>query len=390
MRRLMTLLALAIAAVQLVAIASAPPASAAADRVLKDGESFPTGFTVPAGETWEFDPAADTKVTASGNVIVEGTLRMKPNSGSIEHFLQFTGIDESKFVGGGMDPVASDVGLWVVGAGVLDIVGTATTAWAHDWQSGWSSSDDILAAPNNPGNSTSFTQVDSSGAVPAPNSLGYKTELLNLSRNVRIEGTAAGKTHILIRSTSPQTIKYAAIRYVAPWFKSGEGSSNHVTGRYGLHFHHSLDGSRGSIVEGVVVRDADNHAFVPHASHGVSLIDTIAYNVTSEAYWWDESNEQNCGDDEGCNETFDLLYDSVVAAKVTPNPDQRARGSRNPTRLRREHDDHQLSRRGHERLRPERCGLPLAQQRPRCMGLRQQHGAQQSDARHLRVAEHDR
>ncbi len=310
-------LALLVAATQMTLVFNVAPAAAAADRVLNDGEHFPDGFTVPAGETWEFNAAADTKVTTSGNVIVLGTLRMKPSKAEYEHFLQFTNIDETQFQGGGMThaDAPNDIGLWVEDAGSLDIVGSTVTAWSYAWESGWTSADDIVAAPNTKGNYETFTQINSASAVPAANSLGYKTELLNLTRNVRIEGTNGGRTHILVHSSAPQTIKYASIRYVAPWF-----NGDHATGRYGLHFHHSGDGTRGSVVEGVVIRDADNHAFVPHASHGITFTNTIAYNTTSEAYWWDESTAEACGDNDGCNETFDLVYDGIVAAKTQPNP----------------------------------------------------------------------
>ena len=313
-----TTLLTALIAVFLVVV-PAPPASAAADRVLHDGEDFPNGFTVPAGQVWEFDPNADTNVTTSGNVVVLGTLRMRPSSADVEQFLQFTNVDESKFVGGGMthNDAPNDTGLWVEDTGVLDISGTPVTPWAYDWQSDWSASDDIVAAPNTPGDYTNFSQVDGPGDVPAPNALGYKTELLNLTRNVRIEGTPEGRTHVLVHSSSPQTIKYAALRYMAPWI------GKHDSGRYGLHFHHDHDGSRGSIVEGVVIRDTNNHAFVVHGSDGVTLTNTIAYNVTSEAYWWDESTAEACGDNTGCNETHDLVYDHIVAARIMPNPDRK-------------------------------------------------------------------
>ena len=33
-------------------------------------ENFPGGFTVPAGETWAFDPNVTTTVTVGGNVVV--------------------------------------------------------------------------------------------------------------------------------------------------------------------------------------------------------------------------------------------------------------------------------------------------------------------------------
>ena len=303
-----------VAAATLFLIVSGPGVSAATTRTLVDGETFPNGFTVPAGEVWQFDANADTKVTTSGNVVVLGTLRMRPAKGSVEHFLQFTGIDESKFVGGGHSNTSTpnDIGLWVEGAGVLDISGTPVTPWSYEWESDWSSADDIVAAPNKTGDFTTFAQVNSAEAVPSANALGYKPELLNLTRNVRIEGTAGGRTHILIHAPdakAPQTIKYAAIRYVAPWLGGTD-----ATGRYGLHFHHNGYATAGSKVEGVVIRDADNHAFVPHASHGVTFTDTIAYGTTDAAYWWDESTAATCGDVEGCNETFDVVYDSIVVA----------------------------------------------------------------------------
>jgi hypothetical protein len=325
-RRWAVFAALVIAGVLMV-MASGQRVSAAQTRVLVDGEDFPNGFTVPAGEIWEFNPGLDTKVTTSGNVIVLGTLRMRPADGNAEHFLQFTNIDESKFVGGGMTHVdaPNDIGLWVEDAGILDISGTPVTPWSYQWEAGWSSSDDIVAAPNTPGEYSTFDQVDSSAGVPPENALGYRTELLNLTRNVRIEGTPTGRTHLLIHApnaTAPQTIEYAAIRYVGPWIGEEDDS-----GRYGIHFHHNQYATAGTKVTGVVVRDGGNHGFVPHASHGITFTDTIAYATTGAAYWWDASGFDVCGENTGCNETFDLVYDSVVAADGQSTPIKKHTGT---------------------------------------------------------------
>lgn len=271
-------------------------------RVLSGDVHLPDGFTVPPGETWVFDPDTDTTVTVSANVIVEGTLVMRPASGDIEHALIFEDVDESRFVGGGMDPVETDVGLWVIGDGQLLIEGQEKTSWAYEFDPAWDG-DEVVAAPNTPGDYSSFEPVT---ATPEPNALGYPTELLNLTRNVRIEGTPDGYTHVFIRSNRPQTIRYAALRYVAPTF----GDSDQ-TGRYGLHLHMSGDGTRGSVIEGVVIRDAGNHAFVPHASHGITFRDTIAYDVLNEPYWWDPSE-----DDDTTNDTNDLVWERAVAAAV--------------------------------------------------------------------------
>lgn len=277
------------------------------DRTLSGDMAFPEGFVVPAGETWAFDPGTDTTVTVSGNVIVGGTLEMRPASGEVEHLLRFDGVDESAFVGGGMDPVDSDVGLWVVGDGRLLVEGEEKTAWAYEYDPAWAG-DEVVAAPNTPGDFDTFETVTS---TPPPNALGYPTELLNLTRNARIEGTPAGYTHVFIRSTQPQTIRFAELRWLAPGFGDTD-----ATGRYGIHFHMAGDSSRGSLVEGVVIRDTGNHAFVAHASHGITFRDTIAYEVANEAYWWDDPPDEEGDQNDTVNDTNDLVWDHAVAAGV--------------------------------------------------------------------------
>jgi hypothetical protein len=261
------------------------------------------GYTVPAGTTVTFDPNVDTTVRSSGNIIVRGTLIMKPANGSIDHLLQFDGINENNFVGGGMDPIASDVGLWVMGAGKIILQGESKPAWAYTWQSSWETTDEVKAAPNTPGNYGNFVEVN---GTPAKNALGYSAELLNLTRNVRVQGTTAGYSHVFIRSSVPSTIKNAAFRYMAPDF----GSSD-ITGRYGLHIHMAGNGSRGTVIDGLVVRDTKGHAFVPHMSNGITFKNTIAYNVMGEAYWWDEGTSSD-----------DISFDKAVVAimRASNNP----------------------------------------------------------------------
>lgn len=263
---------------------------------------------VEPGRTLRFDPTADTTLEVTGNVVVHGRLQMRPRPG-VEHVLRFVDVDESAFVGGGLDPVPTDVGLWVVGDGVLDVVGTRKAAWNRRGASPtWSSDDELVVAPVEPGDfePKPFTPGD---AVPAFE--GRRAEVLNLTRNVRIEGTPQGRAHVFIRSTRPQRIEYAALRYLGPRRPEGEATAS-VLGRYGLHFHHCHAGSEGSIVRGVVVRDGGAHAFVPHMSHGITMRDCIAYEVFDEAYWWDPHDR-----------TDDLLIDRCVAAGVHFDPEFR-------------------------------------------------------------------
>jgi len=265
------------------------------------------GYTVPAGTTITFNPNADTTVTSSGNIIVRGTLIMKPANGNVDHVIRFTGINEANFVGGGMDPIASDVGLWVMGGGKIILQGESKPAWSYTYQSSWAG-DEVRAAPNSPNNTTSFAAVTS---TPAKNALGYSTELLNLTRNVRVEGTTAGYTHVFIRSSVPSTIKNAAFRYMTPDF----GSSD-ITGRYGLHIHMSGNGSRGTVVDGLVIRDTKGHAFVPHMSNGITFKNTIAYNVMGEAYWWDEGTSSD-------DISFDRAVVTIMRASNNPSNSHR-------------------------------------------------------------------
>jgi len=277
---------------------------ASADQTIRSGR-YPTGFEVPAGETWTFDPHQNVTVTSGGNVVVRGTLVIRPDD-DVTHILRFTGINETNFQGGGDGtvPIASDVGLWVVGSGRVIIEGKEKRAWGYEFDPAWKG-DEVIAAPNTPGDFDGFRTVTS---TPPPNALGYRTELLNLTRNVRIEGEPDGYTHVMIRSSRPSTIRYAALRYVAP--NPARFSSNDSTGRYGIHIHLAGNGSRGTLIEGVVIRDANNHAFVPHGSHGITFRDTIAYNVRSEAYWWDDPAPGHH------NESADIVFDRAVAALI--------------------------------------------------------------------------
>ncbi len=307
-----------VAVVASVLVAGARDAAEAqVTRILHSSDpDLADGFFVPAGETWEFDPTTSTTITVTGNVVVQGRLVMRPDSASVNHNLIFAEIDESEFEGGGgTTPTAfefpDDIGLWVLGDGALDIQGTPVVPWARTLAGG-------LGGRRGPGRSRISTAsgsrsslIGNAAEVPATNGQGYNTELLNLTRNVVIRGTTSGYAHILIRSTAPQTIKYATIRYMGPQVPGFQDEGTDVTGRYPLHFHHS-SGSHGSVVEGVVVRNSGNRAFVPHGSNGVTFTNTIAYSVVGPAYWWDPPAPSS----PGLHESDDIVYNGAVAAKI--------------------------------------------------------------------------
>jgi hypothetical protein len=302
------------------------------------------GVAVKNGATLRLDPTRTVRVSSDRNVVVEGLLQMRPASPTVSHLLRFVDVDESRFVGGGMQPLASDVGLWVMGSGRLDLAGSPKTAWTRasgsiaaddasvnlvDPPSGWQEGDELAIAPTQAptvgdaawagfdqagvtGVSGSTVSLSTPVTRPHPMVNGQWTaEVMNLTRNVRLEGTAGGRSHVFIRSSRPQVILYTAIRFMGPR-KNGDK----VAGRYGLHFHHSYDGSRGSQVIGTVVRDTDSHAFVPHRSYGVTLKDDISFNTTEDAYWWDPTVNKGKFDPEEVS--HDTVMDHDIAALVKP------------------------------------------------------------------------
>jgi hypothetical protein len=113
-----------------------------------------------------------------------------------------------------------------------------------------------------------------------------------------------GPGHIHVHSTQPQKIQYVRLQTMGVT-KPSQGMEGATSGRYALHLHFSGDGTRGSIIRGVACVDWRSRCFVPHASHGVTMIDNVAVNGWAEGFWWDPFDE-----------TDDLLVDALVVAGV--------------------------------------------------------------------------
>ena len=312
------------------------------DRVVLDVDPRVAGLAIERGGTLVFESGAARTLRTTGNVVVRGTLVMRPGSHEAVHRIVFADVDEERFVGGGHDVLSTDIGLWVVGGGRLELSGTPKQAWARtagplsagdttitlDRQpEGWTPGDEISLAPTAPPGSpghrdfTDARVVSVSGrvvtldraltqdrpAVTSSDGLPFTSEVINLTRNVRIEGTPGGRTHVFIRSRRPQVIRYASVRYSGPRRVRGRFTKS-VLGRYGIHFHHAYEGSRGSLVEAVVVRDCGNHCFVPHVSHGITFRRCIAYDAFETPFWWDEGDVTN-----------EVTWEDCISALVEPD-----------------------------------------------------------------------
>ena len=322
--------------------------------VLLDVDAEVAGVQIAEGGELVFDPTASRTLSSAGNILVAGALRARPGDASIVHRVVFPSVDESGFVGGHtMAPVDSDTGLWVTGNGVLDLVGTPKKAWtslAGDASSGestitvadasgWRPGDEIVVTPTVPTTTEGFAEMQDRRVVEAVDGatvtldgplefdhpavtvregVTHTAEVLNLTRNVTVEGTPEGRAHVIMLDIkAPQAISHVGLRHLGPQGPytgdEGERGVQGIEGRYGLHFHMSYDATRGSVVDGVVAYDGGNHSFVPHLSHGITFRDCVAHDQSESAFWWDPS----VGDEEGdAVPTNDLVYDRCVASHI--------------------------------------------------------------------------
>jgi hypothetical protein len=128
----------------------------------------------------------------------------------------------------------------------------------------------------------------------------------NLSRDVEFRNLR----RIMFHETGPSILKYIAVI---------DSGTKGVTDDYPLHWHHSGSTSRGTVVEGVVVQNGRNHAYVPHASHGITFKDVIAKNTVEEAFWWNTPRMDPCSESDPCtaNDSHDIRIDHALADGIS-------------------------------------------------------------------------
>lgn len=205
--------------------------------------------------------------------------------------------------------------------GVLDLQGVEKTGWTG-WGGrrftdepavpvvGWEIGDRLVVAPTSgytptviiwQGTWTATARPANSQPVLLSNGRTIEPEVGNLTRSLVIRNLVRMMMH---ESDVPNvhTLKHFAMVNC--------GKLN--TGFYPVHFHQLGDTCRGSLVEGVVVESSKFRAFVPHASHGVTIRDCVAYNITHDAYWWDQPPTGTST----VNDTHDTLWEHCLSIGV--------------------------------------------------------------------------
>jgi hypothetical protein len=289
-----------------------------------------------------FDPAGCTLNFKNGSsLVLRGTAKAYARFTDPTKTLtiNFQDISEAGFAGEGNEFLQSDPGLWVLDAAQLDIEGAPRQRLLQNSAlaspTGWVTGDELRTAPNTNNDVTTFNTIAHDAAVPSITAQWgtQYTEVINLTSNVTIQGTATGRSHVFIKSSMPQHLWYVKLRYMGP-----RKSDTVVKGRYALHNHHCIDGSRvvtdgGTSGEaqflyptpetaqyrGLVSQDSANWSFVAHESHGIYFYDCITYQVTDDSFAWDFAPP-----DTGVAEdpTHDFTADSCGAFKITPRGPQ--------------------------------------------------------------------
>jgi hypothetical protein len=321
--------------------------------VVLDTDARVAGVVVEPGAVLTFLGERAITLKSSGNVIVRGRLSMHPKEWSLVHRMIFVDVDEDAFAGEGMKVLDSDVGLWVMGNGMLDLAGSRKLAWTRtvsgvpadatsielrEYPRGWHVGDRIVLTPTGSPASRNFNRAydqatikSISGrtvtltkptrfahpAVEVKRGTSLTPEVLNLTRNVRIEGTRKGRAHVFIHSGRRQRIERVSLRYMGPR-QHHQGRSVGVRGRYPLHFHECGRASDGSLVKGTVVAASGNHAFVPHNSNGITFAGCISHDSMEDPYWWDSPPDGAKGPMIPLSHA--IVWDRCVASLVRADP----------------------------------------------------------------------
>jgi hypothetical protein len=339
------------------------------DVVLSGPATLDRTTTVNSLDQNGFDLTITPGVTlrSRGNIINDARIICDASaSPELNTVIEFIGIDESTMKGSGFGRggvadergiMATDIGLWTVEAGTLELTGATKLAWtnsaagivagqsvitAAESITGWRVGDTVVITPTKRGelvgHRTTITEIISSTSfrLAAPTTTDHPTvdvwgtthypELLNLSRNIKIRGTSAGRSHtIFLHCTQPQTLSYVEFSKMGP-VGPDDGTDPHDNlplGRWAVHFHHGMDDVRGSSLTGCTAYDVGSYAFVPHKAHGVTFTDCIAHEVGIGGFWWDDemavaeaigytgNMAALAGDD-----TEDAIWDHCVASQI--------------------------------------------------------------------------
>lgn len=336
--------------------------------VVVDCAAVARKVTVPAGASLAASRTQSSSLTLTGNLLIQGRLDYgtpddRIAAGTTAEIV-FRGMKDSAFVGTPspvhgdsarppldvtMAVVASDVGLWVMGSGVVTAAGQLKTAWSKltdgagpgdtafsvEDASGWQAGDRIVLTPSAASATSDFaSQFDERTLGSITGTAGVLTsapafshagcsgaacirrgEAADLTRNVVVRSfDTTAHAHIMVAQQGVLQLDSVEVRDMGPQKSCTAGGPER---RAAIYFHEQGDASRTSYVRHASIWRGKNHFVMVEKSHGVQISDTVGYDTIGNGFamFFDDSA---CGT--RCSPAGymprDVVFDHVLAAKV--------------------------------------------------------------------------
>ncbi|MGH2627753.1 MAG: G8 domain-containing protein, partial [Anaerolineales bacterium] len=262
----------------------------------------------------------------TGNVIVRnrGVLEMgtpdRPIPSSVTAEIRLVVPAGTTFQGGDFAP--GDVGIWIFEGGRWDVAGAPIR---HTWTklarpvgpgdlavvvradvTDWSAGATVLVTPTGRSpEAADFEERTVEGVRRLPKGLyevrlrsalarahdgggHFSGEIALLSRNARILSKYPDrvKAHTMYMAGANGGISYAELRDLG---------ARGVLGRYPVHFHMMGDTSRGMVLRGASIWRSDNHFLNIHGSSGITVEDTVGYDVPGAGFFLEAASGRSGG-----------------------------------------------------------------------------------------------
>lgn len=347
-----------------VPTASTDVVIAAGHTVVLDCDAQARTVTIEAGGLLFASRMASSTLTVHGNVIVRGGLDLGTPGSRIPAAhrteLVFAGIDDDDYVGTptreveGPDPyfsvltpmevLESDVGLWVMGDGVLSAAGTEMRSWGRlldgagpgdatftvEDASGWRVGDRVVLTPTATlAEEDAWAFEESTIASIAGNVVTLASaprqphagctdcmrrgEAANLSRNVVIRSADdSGHAHVMVAERGVVNLDSAELRWLGP------GRCGGVERRAPLYFHQQGDAATTSFVRHVSIWGGEQGFLLVERSNGIEVNDVVGYDGADNGFrlLYDMWPCYGRCEDRNLAAPRDVIFDHVLAARV--------------------------------------------------------------------------
>ena len=348
--------------------ASADLTLAAGTHALLDCVAEARTLTIEAGACVTASRTQSSQLTMHGNLVVEGVLDLgRPDDRVPEGVtaeIVFTGMDDADYQGQpstifgtergpSVDEPAvvldSDVGLWIMGDGVLTAAGAEKKAWSFllegagpadatievENASGWRVGDRVALTPtamrSEPDHHSQFDEATitaiEGNVITLGGALAFahdgctdcmrRGEAANLTRNVVVRSADdEAHAHVLIADNGVLQLDSVELRWLGPEWP-GPDRCGGPERRHSVHFHQQHDAADRSFLRHVSIWGGESSFVSVEKSNGVEIWDVAGYDGLGRGFalYYDNSAcGTRCTDRDSA--PSGILMTEVLAAKI--------------------------------------------------------------------------